>query len=203
MIAFITFNPNQHSDKLLSHHSNNNELPALQENKKRERNLTSICISLAGLSSYILVSTFEPKNKGQKLWNEHNTTHNSSWIDSTIFLKREGLINVKVRAVANVCNCSVIPIYRCFQSREGLCKAVLNHSFSVFEKDLLKEIKSHNTDSHDPYWCLYSALSHQCGLVKEANIGNMKIIDELAQITHKYFSNIQTQSIYSIDMYDT
>lgn len=67
LIAFITFNPNQHSDKLLSHHSNNNELPALQENKKRERNLTSICISLAGLSSYILVSTLEPKNKGQKL----------------------------------------------------------------------------------------------------------------------------------------
>ena len=67
LIAFITFNPNHHSDKLLSHHSNNNKLPALQENKKRERNLTSICISLAGLSSYILVSTFEPKNKGQKL----------------------------------------------------------------------------------------------------------------------------------------
>lgn len=119
------------------------------------------------------------------------------------FLKREGLINVKVRAVAKVCNYSVIPIYRCFQSRDELCKAVLNHSFSVFEKDLLKEIESHNTDSHDPYWCLYSALSHQRGLVKEANIGNMKIIDKLAQITHKYFSNIQTQSIYSIDMYDT
>ena len=67
LIAFITFNPNKHSDNLLSHRSNNNELPALQENKKRERNLTSICISLAGLSLYILVSTFEPKNKGQKL----------------------------------------------------------------------------------------------------------------------------------------
>ncbi|AJY61117.1 hypothetical protein [Lactobacillus helveticus] len=67
LIAFITFNPNQHSDKLSSHRSNNNELPVLQENKKRERNLTSIGISLAGLSSYILVSTFESKSKGQKL----------------------------------------------------------------------------------------------------------------------------------------
>ena len=53
LIAFITFNPSQQSDKLLSHRSNNNELPVLQENKKRERNLTSIGISLVGLSSYI------------------------------------------------------------------------------------------------------------------------------------------------------
>ena len=102
---------------------------------------------------------------------------------------------MKIRAVAKVCHCSVIPIYRCFQSRDELCKAVLNHSFSVFEKDLLKEIESHNTDSHDPYWCLYSALSHQRGLVKEANIGNMKIIDKLAQITHKNFSNKSTYAL--------
>ncbi|RGW87493.1 hypothetical protein DWV49_01985 [Lactobacillus amylovorus subsp. animalium] len=67
LIAFITFNPSQHSDKLSSHRSNNNELPVLQESKKCERNLTSISISLVGLSSYILVSTFEPKSKGQKL----------------------------------------------------------------------------------------------------------------------------------------
>ena len=111
--------------------------------------------------------------------------------------KKGGLINVKVRAVAKVCHCSVIPIYRCFQSRDELCKAVLNHSFSVFEKDLLKEIETHKTDSHDPdpYWCLYSALSCQHGLVKEANIGNMKIIDKLAQIFHKYFLNKSTYKL--------
>lgn len=98
---------------------------------------------------------------------------------------------MKVRAVAKVYHCSVIPIYRCFQSRDELCEAVLNHSFSVFEKDLLKEIETHKTNSHDPYWRLYSTLSRQYGLIKEVISGNMKIIDELAQITHKHFSNNQ------------
>jgi AcrR family transcriptional regulator len=106
-----------------------------------------------------------------------------------------GLVSLKVRAVAKVCHCSVIPIYRCFQSRNELCKAVLNQSFSIFEKDLLKEIETHKTDSHDPYWRLYSALSRQYGLIKEVISGNMKIIDELAQITHKHFSNKSTYAL--------
>ncbi|NRO63163.1 hypothetical protein IMAU30025_01861 [Lactobacillus helveticus] len=67
LTAFITFNPSQHPDKLSSHRSNKNELPILQENIKRERILTSVGILITGLSSYILVSTFEPKTKEQKL----------------------------------------------------------------------------------------------------------------------------------------
>lgn len=106
-----------------------------------------------------------------------------------------GLVSLKVRAVAKVCHCSVIPLYRCFQSQEGLYEAVLNDAFSVFEKDLLKEIESHKTDPHDPYWCLYTALSHQHGLIKEVSIGNMKIIEKLAQIAHKYFSNDSTSKL--------
>lgn len=122
----------------------------------------------------------------------------STQYDSQIILNRSyklfnkgGLNNLKIRAVAHACHCSVMPIYYSFKSQQGLHHAVLKKAFDSFEKNLIKETKSqHNSYSrHNPYWYFYTVLSNHPGLVSEITSNDKSVITSLAIISHKYFPN--------------
>ncbi|NRO60677.1 hypothetical protein IMAU60201_01225 [Lactobacillus helveticus] len=110
---------------------------------------------------------------------------------STQLFDEGGLINLKVRAVAKACDCSVIPIYSNYASQKELSKKVLRNAYSIFEKSLVDSLKSHkNASLNDPYLLLYSALTCSKGLIKEVISNNKDVIDKLVRITYKYFPNI-------------
>ena len=64
----------------------------------------------------------------------------STQYDSQIVLNRSyklfnkgGLNNLKIRAVAHACHCSVMPIYYSFKSQQGLHHAVLKKLLIVLK----------------------------------------------------------------------